>query len=217
MRGVTSNRTQVSPANYEYEICYRCHADNSFTSSQAIVRRIQESNMRLNFFNTNPSYHPVAAQGKGNNVPSLRTGYSTASQIYCCDCHGSDDSVKAGGTAWAQRSARLAVPVHPAGASRDLQQFALLRRQVLPTLLSLPRPVGSARLTTSAFPPHNLHVVQKSIPCFVCHDPHGVSGGTATANAHLINFETHVVTSGSYDSTARTCNVSCHSTIHAAY
>jgi predicted CXXCH cytochrome family protein len=223
--------SQTSPSSYEYEICFRCHADHSVTltqTPQTIVRRIQQTNLRLNFSDLNPSFHPVVAQGKGTNVPSLRskilvggvlvTGYSTASMIYCSDCHSSDDSVKAGGTA--PNGPHGSNYPHILMARYETTYPVTYQKSCYDLCFRCHDDAVLLDPAQSAFPKHSLHVIDNSIPCYVCHDSHGVSsadGATPNANAHLINFDTGVVKTGSYNATARTCDVSCHSTTHLPY
>jgi len=38
----------------------------------------------------NASFHPVAAQGNNPDIPSLIPPWTASSQMYCSDCHGSD-------------------------------------------------------------------------------------------------------------------------------
>jgi hypothetical protein len=179
-------------------------------ATNIIPRQIEEGNKRLCFDPVNPSYHPVAAPGKGVNVPSLRPEYTTADMIYCTDCHSSDDSVKAGGTGANGPHGSDFEPLliaryethYPQTYSQD--SYALCFRCHDQTIVMS----GS-----SSFNKHASHVQGHNIPCAVCHDPHGiplVDGGTVQANAHLINFDSTVVTSGAYDSMARSCTVSCH-------
>lgn len=212
-KGIDVTGASAVPAVNEYEVCFRCHADNPFTAIVTVTRQIQDFNTRLDFSTLNPSYHPVVGSGKGTNVPSLRPGLTTASMIYCTDCHGADDSIKAGGTA----------PNGPHGSMYEHILIAQYRIDTYPLAYSDNNYSLCYRChdqnilldpARSAFPPHRTMVVDKGVPCSACHDPHGVSllrGGTPSANAHLINFNTLVVTSATYDSVARSCNnVSCH-------
>ncbi len=205
--GVTSDYAQ-----YEYEVCFRCHGDHSFVSANIIPRWIEEGNKRLCFDPVNPSYHPVAAPGKGVNVPSLRPEYTTSSMIYCTDCHNNNDSVKAGGTGangpHGSDNEPLLIARYETGYPQTYSQdsYALCFRCHDQTV------VLSAN---SPFDKHALHVMGQHMPCAVCHDPHGIPlarGGTTEANAHLINFDSAVVASGAYVSTGpnRGCTVSCH-------
>ncbi|KAB0669075.1 cytochrome C [Oryzomonas sagensis] len=210
VRGVSSAGAVLpSYAANEYEICFRCHAENSFYGTQTIVRQIQELNTRLVFDISNPSFHPVVGIGKGGNVPSLRTQYSVSSMIYCCDCHANDDSSQAKGPHGSNFKhilvARYETEIYPLVYSDA--NYALCYRCHDQNILLDPG--------KSAFSGHQQHLVTHKVPCSVCHAPHGVPqarGATTAANSHLINFDIRFVTSGTYDSTARSCTVSCHAT-----
>jgi predicted CXXCH cytochrome family protein len=209
--GVNISGSFVEEAAYEYEICFRCHADNSFVLTVAIPRQIEEVNERLRFDTVNPSYHPVAGIGKGLNVPSLRPEYTETSRIYCTDCHGSDDGTKAVGTGPDGPHgsiyphllmARYEQDTYPLSYSES--NYALCFRCHDPGILLSP---------SSAFPKHNSHVIGHKVSCSICHDPHGVpqaDGGTIDGNAHLINFDRVFVGGGNYTSYGRSCSVSCH-------
>lgn len=209
--GIDINGIEVNPARDEYQICFRCHADNSFSSTVAVPRQLEEVNERLRFDPANPSYHPVAAIGRNISVPSLRPEYDPTSRIYCSDCHNSDQGSKAGGPGpdgvhGSNYShlllARYEQDNYPISYAES--NYALCFRCHDPNIL-LDR-------FQSDFPGHHSHVMGHRMSCSLCHDPHGVpltSGATSTANAHLINFDTRFFT-GSYDSVARSCTVSCH-------
>lgn len=207
--GVNVAGAVVDPALYEHEICFKCHSSNSFVSSTAVTRQINEIDQQLRFDATNPSFHPVAAVGKNPNVPSLRVGYTEGSRIYCTDCHNSDDGATAGGGAadgpHGSIYPHLLIDRYEQGNYPLVyveDNYALCWRCHDPATL----------LAGGTF--HARHVQGKEAPCSACHDPHGVpvsGGATVQANAYLINFDTTIVTSGVHDSIARTCTVSCHS------
>lgn len=61
------------------------------------------------------------------------------------------------------------------------------------------------------------------IPCFACHDPHGIyfGSGSSANNAHLINFDKDYTSAGAvpnphYDTSSTSgsgsCTVNCHTT-----
>ena len=217
VRGVDSSGLTVAPATNEYEVCFKCHADNAFVATSQIVRVIQENNERLRFDNSNPSFHPVTAQGVNPDVPSLDPGYTTYSEtswIYCTDCHGSDSSVKTGGVGADGPHGsiyphilidRYEQDTYPLTYSLD--NYALCWRCHDPNALFNP-------MVSTFGNSHKSHVQTKGVPCSACHDPHGVSaagGATSTGNAHLINFDVRFVDplTASYDSLAKSCTVSC--------
>lgn len=63
------------------------------------------------------------------------------------------------------------------------------------------------------FPKHYSHVVTQGFPCLACHPSHGVSINDP-GHAHLIEFSPLFVVSGTYDSVAKSCSVTCHTVSH---
>ena len=221
VKGISISGAVMDAANYEYEVCFGCHADNAFVSSFVVSRIIQETNERLRYDPDNPSFHPVAAMGKNINVPSLRPEYSEASMIYCTDCHGSDSSARAGGTGADGPHgsiyphilmARYEQDTHP--LSYSVTNYALCFRCHDPDVLFAMDGSGT-NFGSGSKSSHRTHVVIYGVPCSVCHDPHGVPvlrGATTASNAHLINFDSRFVdpATASYDSIRKSCSVSCH-------
>ncbi|RMF86812.1 MAG: hypothetical protein D6739_02605 [Nitrospirae bacterium] len=189
--GVDSSGAVVSPAQNQYEICFKCHADTA-QGLAPIPRQIQTLNKRLQFDPANPSFHPVEAPGVNPNVPSLILPLTTASVIYCTDCHASDDGPGAGGTG-------------PAGPHGSVYPYLLEREYVTadntaesPTVYALCYKCHDRNsiLADQSFSEHSKHLSNKvNAPCSACHDPHGISNGqgTTTNNSHLINFDTSIV------------------------
>jgi predicted CXXCH cytochrome family protein len=210
--GVNTSGGLVEEADYEYEICFRCHADNSFVFTAAIPRQIEEVNERLRFDMANPSYHSVAGIGKGLDVPSLRPEYTVTSIIYCTDCHGSDDGTKAGGRGL--DGPHGSIYPHLLMSQYEQDDYPLHYTESNYALCFRCHDPGILLSPSSAFPPHNSHVIGHKVSCSICHDPHGVpvaDGGSTAGNAHLINFDTRFVAiEGSYDSYDKSCTVSCH-------
>lgn len=94
--------------NVECYLCFRCHSYFAYGNAPPP----DESDMADLFNPNNASYHPVAAEGKNPTIPSLLPPWTGGSQMYCSDCHSSDDV----------RSDR--VPFGPHGSRHD----DLLRR-----------------------------------------------------------------------------------------
>ncbi|MBU5614522.1 cytochrome c3 family protein [Geomonas azotofigens] len=228
VKGISLAGEVKTKADYEYEICFKCHADKAFAGT-SITRQVDTLNTRFEFSLDAPSFHPVEGPGKGGDVPSLRTdlGLSSSSVIYCSDCHGSDQSRKGGGTG----------PNGPHGSSykhlllrnydtdfypqsySDANYALCFRCHYQQRLFDATSPFS---VTATGLSLHNVHVVQQGVPCFICHDPHGVSrvnGGSEQHNAHLINFATNFGIVASYDSTAtpKNCTSNCHSSNPRSY
>lgn len=61
--GMAIDRAAANPASYEYEICFKCHAE-LVQRMPFIPRVINNTNTQETFSVVNPSYHPVAGMGK---------------------------------------------------------------------------------------------------------------------------------------------------------
>jgi predicted CXXCH cytochrome family protein len=221
VRGIDINGVEVKSSTYEYQICFRCHADSTNQPAQHTTRQIVQTNTRLEFATTSPSYHPVAGLGKNTNVPTLLAPWTITSMVKCSDCHNNDSGPGAGGLG----------PKGPHGSTNP----ALLER----TYLTADRTPESATAYAlcykchdrtkligagSAFVRHGQHIRDLSTPCNVCHDPHGISStqGNSTNNSKLINFDLSVVrpsSSGqlkfvSAGTNRGSCYLTCHGSNH---
>jgi predicted CXXCH cytochrome family protein len=220
VNGVTSGGATLKVARYEYEVCFKCHGNKAAVQAK-IPRQIVQNDLRLKFDPTAVSFHPVEVAGKSGAVPSLRPGLTTASIIYCSDCHNSDTGHKAGasgpdGVHGSGIPGLLARRYETAdNTSESATAYALCYgchdRNIL---LS----------SQSSFKYHKKHIVDKNAPCSACHDPHGISSaqGTTTRNSHLINFDTRIVFKNSagrleHNSTGSrrgNCSLKCHNQNH---
>ncbi len=217
--GVDATGAVLPRASYEYEVCFKCHANNN-AIQPVISRQVASNNLRLQFSPSAISYHPIEAAGKNSDVPSLVPGMSTASLIYCTDCHNSDAGTAAGGTAANGPHGSNGTPLLIAeydttdGSTESANAYALCYRCHQ----------RSSLLSNQTFP-HSTHVVDQRTPCSVCHESHGIPSaqGTTLANSKLINFDISVVqpladgTPISYQSTgprSGTCTLQCHGVEH---
>ncbi len=198
--GIDTSGQRIAPALREYEICYKCHAASAnkpqggnLPSPPYTARQIVQFDVSQEFDPLNPSHHAVEAAGRNSDVPSLTNGYTTASVIYCTDCHDSDTSPGngTGGTG----------PRGPHGS----QYNHILVRQMTPgnlgtyaaskVALCYKCHSEASIMANTTFRYHSLHARSEAASCLVCHDPHGISAsqGNATNNPYLINFDTTVV------------------------
>jgi predicted CXXCH cytochrome family protein len=218
---------QVTPVKFEYEVCFKCHGDTApqvsmaGTGDGAVRRAVTDTNLRLVFSPSSPSFHPVAAPGRNPVVPSLKPPYTTASMVYCTDCHASDQSAAAGGAGargphgsiyphLLERSYASADPSPESPSAYALCYKCHDRDKLLSD--------------ESSFRPHRKHVVDAAAACATCHDGHGVSqdAGNSRENAHLISFNTTVVSANTagrpvYSSDGPgtgSCNLTCHGRKH---
>jgi len=230
VRGINISGAEVKPATAEYEICFRCHADStSKPTSSSTARVIVQTNVRLEFQSTNPSYHPIAAAGKSTRVPSLLTPWTTASRMSCTDCHNNNAGPYSTGTGTTPSGTGVNGPHGSTNA-------VLLERQYTKTDNTTESAAAYALCYkchnrtsilgtgTNSFKEHNKHIVSKKTPCNVCHDPHGISStqGTVLSNSRLINFDTAVVTKSGTQAirwervgtTGGRCYLTCHGKNH---
>lgn len=213
VKGIDTNGNEVNPVNYEYELCYRCHADSPNKPASTRSRLYDQNNVRLEFDPGNNSYHPIEAAGKNTNVPSLTNGYTTSSIIYCTDCHASNDN---------------GAPFGPHGS-------------IYPQILKLRYEHGTQAYNTAkyalcfqchsesslrndqSFKEHDKHFRGEDASCSVCHDPHGISITQASGNrgTHLVNMDLSLCSPASSrlyfqdDGNEKgRCYVSCHGKNH---
>jgi predicted CXXCH cytochrome family protein len=184
--GMSINGTIKSTAQYQYEVCLKCHGQDNYRITTTINRQVDTSNIRMAINPSNASYHAIAAQGTSNWVPSLIPPYTTSSRLYCTACHDSSASVKAGGSG-------------PNGPHGSNYEYLLERRYETGDFVSYTsakydlcfkchNPNILFNSGISGFEEHEKHVRGENTSCSVCHDPHG-----SPNHVGLINFDTNVV------------------------
>ena len=224
--GIDRNGERVEPAQYEYEVCFKCHGDSANRPQRSGPRppnrvRRATADVRQAFDLSAASSHPIEGPGRNFDVPGLLPPLTASSVIYCSDCHASDTGKGAGGTG----------PSGPHGSAFP----GLLERKLETADITGESPAAYALCykchdrevllsTRSNFPTHREHVQRSMVPCTACHDWHGISAlqGNPVNNAHLINFDLSIVkpvTSGRLSYTSNgvrsgTCSVSCHGRDH---
>jgi predicted CXXCH cytochrome family protein len=248
----TDGATIVSPAQNQYESCFRCHgestgkvADQNYINTYGYLPRrmigpTDPLNTRVQF-DQQYSSHPVSHPRTGVNVPSLRTtmtnidgstpasGGRTPSQIFCSDCHNSDDNREFGSTGAAgphgssyvhilERRYELAQAVTPGGPVTNVFKNPDLVTSAGPYALCAKCHDLQKLMTDGTFR-HQPHVVTDGLSCSACHTAHGLGGTNANLSGDsLVDFDLNVVAQRNkklqFDSGKRTCTLTCHNHNH---
>lgn len=218
--GVSSAGTPVDEAHYEYEVCFKCHADDRSRQKWNSIERQVASNKLIDQFSAaSPSAHPVVTARPSADVPSLIPPMNETTMIYCSDCHGDDTGSKDAGSA---------VPPGTHGS-----RFAFLLKREYRTGETVAESASAYALCygchdresilgNESFPGHRDHIVNQNTSCAVCHNAHGIdpAAGNAVNNASLMDFDLSVVdalpSTGilEYNATSQTCTMQCHGKNH---
>lgn len=237
--GLNISGQQKSIADFEYEVCFKCHGvpgknscDNGRCATATAYRMIRQDNVyniRDKVDSGNPSlvsYHPIEQNNASNNseVPSLRRDIPLNridSQIYCGDCHGSDSSPSSGGNGPSgPHGSRF-----PAMLALSYELRADARFNSANSALCF-KCHDAGNLFNDVSFKHRLHVLEQGNTCVNCHDPHG-----SAIYPHLLNFlissnssgrNTEITGTGIYSEPtwedngqySGTCYLSCHGTEH---
>ncbi len=227
----------ISPAQNQYENCLRCHGTSSGKPNSSAFGYLpvwyvsipaDPANVIPQFATTATSSHPVThPSSSALPQPSLllrilqldgvTQGRTMGTQIFCTDCHNSDDAREFGGAG-------------PNGPHGSIYPHIFERRyemsQVAPGIFPAGGP-GSPILGSTLFPGpqisagggapgpwalcgkchdlsnvfantsflyHSQHVSTVGISCSVCHTAHGLGTTSPTISGErLVNFDANVV------------------------
>ncbi len=219
--GVTIAGALIERAQFEYEVCLRCHGDMAVPVRHRVARQSQTDNLRLRFSPGNPSFHPVVLSSPSEESPSLVPGLARGSLIRCTDCHNNDTGPRVGGSG----------PDGPHGSNFDflLERNYTVRDDTSESeydyAMCYKCHQRSSILGDQSFPLHRLHVEEERTPCSACHDAHGITTtlSAGSDHTHLINFDTTIVrpesTTGRIEFRDRgrfagSCTLTCHGERH---
>ena len=241
--------TVVRPAQYEFQICLQCHGPqakqikNTNRYGYSPLRPVSTgdpSNLIPQFGSSAVSSHPVFHARNSSlpqpslldsmwNVNGTTPGRAMSAQIFCTDCHNSDDNREFGGTG----------PNGPHGSkwSHILERRYEFSQAVTPgqPITNLfPNPDLSVNgpyalcgkchslanvLQNASFAGHSLHI-NAGFSCSTCHTAHGVGSNSANSSGRrLISFDLNVVAPNggvppSYTQGTNTCSLTCHNAVH---
>jgi len=245
----TDGITVLTPAVNQYENCLRCHGTSTGKQTLAIFgyqpRRAVSASDPLNLIpqfstaatSSHPVMHPMSVSLPQPSLLSFMlqldgktNGRAMGTQIYCTDCHNSDDNREFGGPG----------PNGPHGSKWD----HLLERRY-----EFSQAPGPGQRITNLFPTPDLSVngpyamcgkchdlsnqivkntswnqhsshINAGFTCSTCHTAHGLGAGSGNITGErLVNFDVNVVAPNgnmpvSYNRGANTCALVCHDTVH---
>lgn len=242
----------LRPARNEYEVCFKCHADSTGKPQSSTTAVYGYTPYRVTFASSPDPYnvrlqmesagssHPVTrARNSPYPQPSLRTnmltfGYTTGramgAQIYCTDCHNSDQNRRSGraGPNGPHGSANSHIlernyqvnppPAVPGGAITQITYVSGING---PYALCEKCHDFTNLFADTTFP-HKLHTGKDfGFSCSICHSPHGVADPSSDIGPRLVNFDTNFVARNNsnpiqFNRTGRYCLLTCHQQVHTS-
>jgi len=239
----------LTPAINQYENCLRCHGTSTGKQLLPIygyfpVRGVVPGdplNLIPQFGQTATSSHPVMhARSSALPQPSLLANMlnldgitasrAMGTQIFCSDCHNSDDNREFGGSgANGPHGSRW---THILERRYEMSQAAVpgaLITNPFPTPdLSVNGPyalcgkchdLANQVMKNTSFNDHANHI-NAGMSCSICHTAHGMGATSGTISGErLVNFDVNVVAplSGmpiSYTRATNSCTLTCHNVKH---
>ncbi len=209
--GINENAVYVPGAQFEYEICFKCHQTTDVGTQFYVDRYDEQLSILQEFSTSNPSFHPVVSAGVNSNVPSLIAPFTVNSIIYCTDCHNNDQVDTQGGVNGPHGSIYAPILVEQMVFTDYNNESASIYA------LCYRCHDRNSILSDTSFEEHNTHIVEERASCTTCHDPHG-----SYNNGKLINFNTDYVTPSmpqgliqfNSDDTGGECYLRCHGKNH---
>lgn len=202
MEGLDGRGSKVESVTSEYQLCFKCHSNSANLPAD-------QTNKAEMFNISNPSFHPVIAPGRNNDVPSLSSPLTVISLIKCTSCHNNNDVLGIKGPHGSQYKHILARNFTEDDGPEGSTQYALCYGCHRRTSI----------LANESFRYHKLHISQVGASCRTCHNPHG-----STRYRHLIDFDNNVISlrpssSGRFEYTAfgyraGQCYLNCHGKDH---
>lgn len=225
--GMDRSGRAIDQSRFEYEVCFKCHADGITRDFFAdIQRQIHQTNTRLELQTSNPSFHPVIGPRRNPEVVSLLPPMQVGAVIGCTECHDSDNA------------ARGAAPLQATGPHGSIYEPLLIENyETAEYVTESPQAFAlcyrchdrDSILGDESFPLHSAHVARGRSSCSACHDAHGISRtqGNTRNHSNLINFDLNVVRpAGSTSSRIvfedrgmyrGSCTLTCHGVVHVGF
>jgi hypothetical protein len=244
--------TTILPVVNQYETCLRCHGTSLGKQRLLIfgyspirtVAAVDPLNVIAELLPSATSSHPVThTRSSPLPQPSLlvnmlnESGLASArlvgTQLFCTDCHNSDDNREFGGAGpngphgsvnshLLERNYQFSQAVVPGGIVTNLFPSPDTSPAGPYAMCAKCHDLANNILANTSFTQHSLHISQYGFSCSVCHTAHGMGATSPTISGErLVNFDGNVVGLNggipiSYNRTTNTCTLMCHNTAHNA-
>ena len=241
--------TALTSAVNQYENCLRCHGTSSGKQVQPIygyfpVRDVSAGdplNLIPQFALTSTSSHPVMHTSSSAlaqpsllanmlNLDGITPGRSMGTQIFCTDCHNSDDNREFGGSGangphgsrWThilERRYEFSQAATPGTLISNLFPNPDLSVNGPYALCSKCHDLANQIMKNTSFSNHADHV-NAGLSCSACHTAHGMGATSgAISGERLVNFDVNVVAPNgtlpvSYNRATNSCTLVCHGIAH---
>ena len=244
----TNGITVLDPVVNQYENCFRCHGSSTGKAVRPVYgylpARAASAGDPLNiipqFSITASSSHPVTHVSNSPlpqpsllsnmlNLDGMTPGRAMGTQIFCTDCHNSDDNREFGGTG--PNGPHGSKWTHILERRYEFSQAVAPGQEVMNLFrnpdLSVNGPYAlcgkchslSNIMTNASFSQHQSHI-SAGFSCSVCHTAHGMGGTNPNISGQrLVNFDVNIVGQNgaapiSYNRATNTCVLACHQTAH---
>ena len=235
----------------QYETCLRCHGTSVGKqrmliygySPMRVVSAADSLNIIPEFSTSATSNHPVT-HPRSSVLPQpsllvnmlteagLASGRLVGTQLFCTDCHNSDDNREFGGVGangphgsvnshLLERNYQFSQAALPGGTATNLFPNPDLSPAGPYSMCAKCHDLTNVLANTS-FTQHSFHVAQYGFSCSTCHTAHGMGATSPTITGErLVNFDANVVgqngsTPISYNRSTNTCTLMCHNAAHNA-
>ena len=238
------------PSVNQYETCLRCHGTSLGKQRLAIfgyppIRMVSAPdplNIIPEFAQTATSSHPVTHPRSSPlpqpsllvnmlNEAGLPSARLVGTQLFCTDCHNSDDNREFGGAGangphgskWThllERRYEFSQAPAPGTLITNLYPNPDVTVNGPYAMCGKCHDLPNNVLANTSWNQHALHVSQYGFSCSVCHTSHGMGAISPTfTGERLVNFDANVVAPNGtspvgYNRSTNTCSLTCHSVAH---
>jgi predicted CXXCH cytochrome family protein len=245
----TDGVTVLTPAVNQYDNCLRCHGTSSGKSANIVfgylpVRTVSAGdplNVIPQFSLSSTSSHPVTHVSNSSlpqpslltnmlNLDGVTQGRAMGVQVFCTDCHNSDDNREFGGpgpngphgSKWThilERQYIASQAPSPGQLITNLYPNPDLSVNGPYALCGKCHDLPGQIIKNTSFTQHAYHI-NTGFSCTVCHTAHGMGATSGTISGQrLVNFDVNVVAQNgatpiSYSRTTNSCTLTCHAAAH---